>query len=115
MDPADVEKRILCIESIASLNGINFNVQKYVREKSLHHHLSDHRSVSPSDSNRKKWLRLPHLGPFSGRLAKELRRFDYYLGFYPALTIQSLSPKRSDPPQDLGSTDFLAMRARPNT
>ena len=42
-------------------------------------------------TRRQKWVRLAYLGPSSDRIARELRRLGYKVGFYPVTTVGSLS------------------------
>jgi len=44
-------------------------------------------SLPPS---RSRWLRRPYLGRQTQKLAKELKKYNYQIGFYPLLTISSL-------------------------
>jgi len=46
-----------------------------------------------------KWLRLPYFGRDSDRLACELRRFGYRVGFYPLTRVQTLSSLKDSLPR----------------
>ena len=91
MDKEDLELEIRNIEEIARLNNLDLNVRKFIRRKSLRFHLSENPDRPRGKPSKKKWIRLPYLGRPSETLAKELRRLDYSVGFYPVHTLSQLS------------------------
>jgi len=68
----------------------------------LHHGSPEQGSTAPGNSHaaqRKRWIRLPHLGKPSNLLARELRRMGYHAAaFYPVITLSSLSKLKDKTP-----------------
>ena len=73
-----------------------------VRRKSLRLLLSE--SQEPThpqpDIPQKRWLRLPYLGKPANELSRELRRYGYWVGFYPATTLSTLICLKDKIPAD---------------
>lgn len=92
MDNNDYKNEIQVIKAIAVHNGLDLDVEKHIRRKSIKLLLSESRgSITSRLSKREKWLRLPYLGRNSDLLARELRKYDYHVGFYPIYTLNRLS------------------------
>lgn len=81
---------MLRIQEIARINGIKANVELLIRKKRLKILLQEH-SPPAHTSSRIKWMRLPFLGKFSYKLAAELSKYNYRVGFYPLLNLGRLS------------------------
>ena len=113
LSSSEREKEIAVISSIAEKNGLSINVPTLVKRTILRRSLNQSRSdpafaefssshfggsiaIPASETTREKWLRLPYLGSSSDRLASELRRFGYRVGFYPLTRVRDLS-KLKDP------------------
>ena len=61
-----------------------------IRRKRLKLLLTDD-TTQPANSSRFRWIRLPYLGKLSNQLSRELRRYNYRVGFYPHTTVNQRS------------------------
>ena len=85
-------KEITTIQNIARTNQVDVDVATMVRRKRLKHLLAEANPDPPplEDSTRVRWIRLPYLGKSSNVLARELRKYNYHVGFYPLTTVGHL-------------------------
>ena len=92
LDEAAIKQETQIIRSIAQTNGLKINVEQLIRRKRLQLLLAQNSDNSPASisRNKPKWLRLPFLGQGSKKLASELQRFGYKVGFYPITTVSNL-------------------------
>jgi len=109
----DARKTINTIQQIAKVNGLQLDLQKFIKRKQLKEILS-HSGSSPafsnfasqhfcnitpspplssesSESSRPLWVNLPYLGKPSEALARELKRYGYRHAFYPVTQVAGLS------------------------
>ena len=81
------------MERIAHINGLEVDIERVIKRKRLRKLIAE--SLLPGTQKKReeknKWLRLPYLGAPTERLASELHRFGYKVGFYPLSTLGQLS------------------------
>lgn len=94
-----IETETAQIEKIVFLNGLKIDVRRTIRKKRLQKLLNYSRQPTQTSSRRQKWIRLPYVGQTSNQLARELKRLDYKVGFYPLTTLGSLSMLKDPIPQ----------------
>ena len=96
------ENEIRKIEHIAAVNDLNADVPMMVRRESLRLLLSESREPTHSqpDTFRKRWLRLPYLGKPFNELSCELKKYGYWVGFYPATILSKLVCLKDKIPAD---------------
>jgi len=93
-----MDQEIHTIQRIAIRNDFNVDVPWLVRKKRLRFLLSQSSQNPHNDFICERWIRLPFLGKHSYKLARELRKLDFRVGFYPLITIgQLLNHKESIP------------------
>ena len=85
------EEETRYIEKIAEVNVIKVNVPQLIRRKRLRNLLKESAPQPSTTSSLVKWIRLPFLGRHSYKLATELKRYNYRVGFYPLQTIGRFS------------------------
>lgn len=78
------------------MNGLNLDIDRLISRKKLRSILSQTRSNTPAPNDNLKWLRLPYLDRLSVELARELRRYNFRVGFYTLTSLKNLI-KLKDP------------------
>ena len=102
LTPEAEKSEIQQITHIAELNGLKINIPELVRRRRLRSLLpTTTPSIQTADPpTRRKWMRLPFLGRTSYKIARELRRHNFRVGFYPLLTMGSLVALKDPLPRD---------------
>jgi len=88
MGRAAYENEISNIEKVALVNNLRVSVRQLISRKRLRKLLAKNRNPQPTTlSVRQKWMRLPYLGKSTERIAKDLRKLNYKVGFHPVTTV----------------------------
>lgn len=101
LSPSAFQSECDIISELAIRNNIQLDIQKIIRRKLLRQSI---RSTSPLFSSlrteRKKWVRLPFLGPSSYRISSHLKHLGYSPSFYSILRVGHLSSLKDVSPID---------------